>query len=315
MLRRFRNNSEDHIQKQIRAVVGSHRAELHEKVRLADVVDISKLNRRELGTFALQAHLDFVVIDEGGTAVFAIEFDGLGHDTRNDAKKNSICEQAHLPLFRIHGFQEVREINAMTLTRYLVELVFHARIFQQMKEDGHLEPSEPFMLSAFLKKDAKHLFDSEFDFVVNANGKLTRALREYGMAEDDYPHFSKSHLVVRSPEDEFRAYSAINSSKGPIVGSASVRIGLPSTGFLSNVGSIHAELAQFADGMACDDLYENIRLLGIGAGHVVKTTDEFLAEIEGLAVEGYDYIFGGSSSKSNANLLEAFAKGRGGRLF
>lgn len=218
MLRKFRNYSEDRVQKQIRAVVGRHGAELHEKVRVADIVDIDLLDRRELGTYALQSHFDFVLVDESQQAVVAIEFDGPGHSTSNDEKKNSICNQANLPLFRIYGFQEVREINAMTLTRYLVELVFHARVFQQMVNDGHLDPSEPFMLSSFIKDDAKSIFDSEFDFVANANGKLTRALQQNGLANDDLPHLSIDRLILRSPDDDLRAFVSINSSKGPIMG-------------------------------------------------------------------------------------------------
>lgn len=315
MLRRFRNYSEDRVQKQIRAVIGRHSAELHEKVRVADIVDISKLDRRELGTYALQAHFDFVLTDEDGRAVFAIEFDGPGHNPSNDAKKNSICQQADLPLFRIYGFQEVREINAMTLTRYLVELVFHARVFQQMIADGHLDPFEPFMLSAFIKDDAKSIFDSEFDFVANANGKLTRALEQNGLADDPLPHLSIDRLIVRSPNDELRAFVSINSSKGPIMGTASVRISLPSPGFLAEIGSVPMEIAQFADGMACDDLYENIRLVGTGAGHVVRSAEELLPEILSLGAQGYVFVSGGGSSRSNISLIAAFRAGPDGKLY
>ncbi|WP_299297446.1 DUF2726 domain-containing protein [uncultured Tateyamaria sp.] len=315
MLRKFRNYSEDRVQKQIRAVIGRHGAELHEKVRVADIVDIDMLDRRELGTYSLQSHFDFVLIDESQQAVVAIEFDGPGHSKSNDEKKNSICNQADLPLLRIYGFQEVREINAMTLTRYLVELVFHARIFQQMKVDGHLAPSEPFILSGFIKDDAKSIFDSEFDFVGNANGKLTRALKQNGLADDDLPHLSIHRLIVRSPDDDLRAFVSINSSKGPIIGTANVRISLPSPGFLAEIGSIPMEIAQFADGMACDDLYENIRLVGTGAGHVVRSADELIPEITNLGRQGYSFAFGGGGSRSDVDLIAAFTAGSVGKLF
>lgn len=315
MLRKFRNFSEDRIQQQIRAVIGRHSAELHEKVRVADIVNIAMLDRHELGTYALQSHFDFVLVDENQHAVAAIEFDGPGHNTSNDEKKNSICNQANLTLFRIYGFQEVRDINAMTLTRYLVELVFHARVFQHMKDDGHLDPSEPFMLSGFIKDEAKSIFDSEFDFVANANGKLTRALKLNGLTDDDLPHLSIDKLVVRSPDDDLRAFVSINSSKGSIMGKARVRISVPSPGFLSEIGSIPMEIAQFADGMACDDLLENIRLVGTGAGHVVRSADEVLREIMGLGRQGYTLALGGGGSRSNVDLIGTFTAGTGGKLF
>jgi hypothetical protein len=315
MLRRFRNSSENRIQQQIRAVIGRHGVELHEKVRVADIVDIAKLDRRELSKYASQAHFDFVLIDEDQHAVIAIEFDGPGHNPSNDEKKNSICQQTDLPLFRIHGFQEVREINAMTLTRYLVELVFHARAFKQMKIEGQLDPFEPFMLSSFIKDDAKSIFDSEFDFVANANDKLTHALKQHGLADDHLPHLSISSLILQSPNDDIRAFVSINSSKGPIMGSASLRIGLPSPGFLAGIGSLPMVIADFAQGMAYDNLLDNIRLVGIGAGHVVTAVDELLAEIAALCRQGYNIVSGGGGGHSQIHLLAAYANIKGGSLF
>ncbi len=315
MLRKFRNKSENRIQRQIRAVVGRHGADLHEKVRVADIVDIDMLDRRELGTYALQSHFDFVILGEDQRAILAIEFDGPGHNTSNDAKKNSICNQANLPLFRIYGFQKVREINPMTLTRYLLELVFHARVFQQMKIAGNLDPTEPFMLSSFIKDGAKSIFDSEFDFVVNANGKLTSALKQNELADDELPHFSISRLVVRSPHDDLRAFVSINSVKGTIMGTASARISLPSPGFLEDIASVPMEIAQFVDGMACDDLYQNIGLIGAGAGHVVRSADELLPEIASLGRQGYTLALVCGGSQSEVDLMAAFTAGSNGKLF
>jgi hypothetical protein len=67
--------------------------------------------------------------------------------------------------------------------------------------------------------------------------------------------------------------------------------------------------------MASDDLYENIRLIGIGAGHVVTAADEFLAEITELARQGFTFASGGGSSSAETDLLAAFTAGRGGQLF
>ncbi|MDA8747691.1 hypothetical protein N9M66_05725, partial [Litoreibacter sp.] len=107
----------------------------------------------------------------------------------------------------------------------------------------------------------------------------------------------------------------INSSKGSIMGKARVRISLPSPGFLSEIGSIPMEIAQFADGMACDDLFENIRLVGTGAGHVVRSADEVLREIMGLGRQGYAFALGGGGSRSDVDLIRAFTAGTGGKLF
>ncbi len=315
MLRKFRNRSEDEIQRQIRTAIQRHGSELHEKVRIADLIDIAKLDRRELGTYALQAHFDFVLIDENQKAVVAIEFDGPGHDSRNDTQKNSICQQADLPLIRVYGFEQVREINAITLTRYLVELVFHAKIFLQMKNDGIIGPDEPFTLSGFLKSDARHIFDSEFNFAGNANGKLTRALQKGGLAANPLPHLSISRLVVRAPDGRLRAFMSINSSKEPIIGTASLRVTLASPGFLADLGTVSAEIAQFAEAMAADNLLENIHLLAAGHRHVVTGAHEVLAELGTLGLQGYTLAMGGGSSSSDADLMAAFTEGNGRKPF
>lgn len=308
MLRKFRNRSEDELRRQIRAAIERHGAELHEKVRVADLIEITKLDRRGLGTYALQAHFDFVLLDENQKAVVAIEFDGPGHDSANDAKKNSICQQAGLPLIRVYGFEQVREINAITLTRYLVELVFHARIFLQMKSDGTVSPDEPFTLSGFLRPNAKHIFDSEFGFIGNANGKLTKALQKSGLAADPLPHFSINWLVVRAPDDRLRAFMAINSSKGPIVGTASLRVTLASPGFLADLGTVSHEISWFAYGMAADDLLENIRLIADGHGYAATSAGEVLAELRTLGSQGYALAMGGGGRDADVDLNGAFAE-------
>ncbi|WJR67102.1 DUF2726 domain-containing protein [Neorhizobium sp. CSC1952] len=315
MLRKFRNNSEDRVQRQIRAVVGRHSAELHEKVRIADIIEIEKLDTRKMGTYALQAHFDFVLVDETQRAVVAIEFDGHGHDTQSDHLKDAICRQADFPLLRIYGFEEVREVNAITLTRYLVELVFHARTFLQMQKSGQIPLDEPFTLSAFLKEDAKHIFDSEFDFICNANGKITQALRHYQLTEEVHPHLGMSHLTLRAPDDYLHAFVSVNSKNGPIVGAARLKVSLASSGFLADLGFVSAEIAQFVEGMAFDSLLENIRFIGSGAGHIVIHADERLQELTGLAKQGYTLVFGGGGSLANANLMTAFAAGKKGNIF
>lgn len=315
MLRKFRNASEDRIQRQIRAVIGRHGAELHEKVRIADIVEIEKLDARSLGTYALQAHFDFVLIDEDERAVVVIEFDGSGHNSKNDHLKDAICQQAELPLLRIYGFEEVREVNAITLTRYLVEMVFHARVFLQMQNSGQIPHDEPFSLGAFLKEDAKHVFDSEFDFICNANGKITQVLRHWRLADEAHPHLGRSHLTLRSPDGHLCSFVSVNSNKGPIVGSARLKVSLASSGFLADLGFISVEIAQFVEGMAFDSLLDNIRLVGSGAGHVVTHADERLQEMRELAKQGYSLVFGGGGSLARANLMAAFSEGKDGRIF
>src|SRR5262245_50313923 len=72
-------------------------AVIAEKVRVADALEIasSGLTDEEY-EYALKAHFDFVVVTgEEHTVLFAVEFDGPGHDVpdaaRRDALKDAIC--------------------------------------------------------------------------------------------------------------------------------------------------------------------------------------------------------------------------------
>jgi hypothetical protein len=78
---------------------------------------------------------------------------------------------------------------------------------------------------------------------------------------------------------------------------------------------VAAEIAQFADGMAADDLLENIRLITDGHGYAVESADQVLAELRTLGPLGYTLVMGGGGSHADANLMGAFAKGRDGNLF
>ena len=78
---------------------------------VGDIIDIAQLDLPDLGTYVLQSHFDFVVIDERQTPLLAIEFDGPGHDPVNTAKKDPICQQADLTLVRINGFEQDQVMN------------------------------------------------------------------------------------------------------------------------------------------------------------------------------------------------------------
>src|SRR4051812_45517758 len=92
----------------LRDAVDELGARVFAKPRLADVLNIDRSGiSDEEYTYALKAHLDFVIASEtDGTPHFAIEFDGPYHATsavarRRDAMKDAICDRLGLPLLRI----------------------------------------------------------------------------------------------------------------------------------------------------------------------------------------------------------------------
>lgn len=94
------------------------------------------------------------------------------------------------------------------------------------------------------------------------------------------------------------------------MGTASLRMGIPSRGFLEEILTLDLEIAEFAAVMAADDLLENIRVIG----HVVTSADEVLADLQTLGPLGFSLVTGGGGSRADADLMKAFAKGNGGRL-
>lgn len=104
----FHNENERCTGEELEKYTEGHDAEVFKKVRVADALEIegSGISDR-LYSYALKAHFDFVVT-EGDDAFpkFAVEFDGLHHRTdpetrERDRKKESLCHELGLPLFRI----------------------------------------------------------------------------------------------------------------------------------------------------------------------------------------------------------------------
>src|SRR5688572_19418368 len=79
-------------------VADHHDVEVFPKLRLADVFPISNsgISDREY-SYALKAHFDILVVQDN-LPVLAIEFDGSGHDDKDDNLKNGLCDRFGLPL-------------------------------------------------------------------------------------------------------------------------------------------------------------------------------------------------------------------------
>jgi hypothetical protein len=126
------------------------------KVRVADILPIEGSGiSDQLFRFALQAHFDFVVADREHTPLFAVEFDGPGHDASDqqhrDSQKNSLCECFHFPLLRINARYLPKKYRNFDLLTWFVEVWFFQDAFNKAQEDGAVPADEicdPFMVLA-----------------------------------------------------------------------------------------------------------------------------------------------------------------------
>lgn len=115
---------------------------LHAKVRLADAIDITSYAGRTK-SYALKAHLDFLMVDaETSLPRFAVEFDGKQHwsdptTKSRDRFKDTLCEEAELPLLRITN-EYIRTQGPWTVLSYVIEGFYHSLAFFEAQESGYI---------------------------------------------------------------------------------------------------------------------------------------------------------------------------------
>jgi hypothetical protein len=287
MLKKLSNKSEKKVYEQIASEAVKYDASVYRKVRVADVIDIEQLPSRPLGSYALQAHFDFVVSDEEEKPLFAVEYDGPGHDNKSDWNKDDICLKAGLALFRVDLQSSRAETARMSFLRYLVNLWFLATKFAEMQAAGELSPDEPFVISGFLKPDAKHVFDSEFDLLGPARGRLNHFCKKNGIPGGPFWHLQAAEALFTHEAGSFAAFSSLKLDNVNLCGRALIGLKMPSRGQLGEVPFSRHEIGQFCTALAIEDLIEELALFQTGAGHVLRTSEEVLEEVENLRHSGY----------------------------
>ncbi|CAG1004805.1 hypothetical protein MTYP_03203 [Methylophilaceae bacterium] len=108
--------------------------DIHANMRLADVI---KAGWRQFN-FIKSYHLDFVICDQDGHTVAAVELDDSTHDNRKarerDAKKDGWLRDAGIKIIRIRKPHEANKI------RQLIEEYQPERIFQEPQNPPVFEP-------------------------------------------------------------------------------------------------------------------------------------------------------------------------------
>lgn len=282
MLKRLSNRGEAYVHDLLVPVAARHRAEIYRKVRIADVVNIGSLSSHEFARFGLMGHFDFVVADRNHNPQFAIEFDGGGHDNKNDPLKDEICRRSKLALFRLTPDSSRVKIREASFVAYVVDVWFYGQEFARMQAAGEVSPEEPFMMSGFLKPNAKNIFDSEFDYTFSAMGRLNRLLNTGNPLE----HLNASSLSMIGPEGQYAAFAR----HGDLCGRYRIAFRTISWGALDDFSATR-ELSEFCHALAYHDLCEEIEAVRRDpcvARPVVKITEE----IADLKSRGFSMMLG-----------------------
>jgi hypothetical protein len=155
------NIGEEEADSVLREVADKFGVRVVPKPRLADAVDINRSGLPDdLYTYALKAHLDFVIArGSDAMALFAVEFDGRYHETdaaaqRRDAMKDAICERLGLPLLRVDA-DFLRTVKGFRLLAWLVELWFLDEAIVEAQESGGVPWDEPFDAYSVVEPDAR----------------------------------------------------------------------------------------------------------------------------------------------------------------
>lgn len=282
MLKRLSNRGEVYVHSLLAPAAARHDAEIYRKVRVADVVDIDYLNSYKLGRFALMGHFDFVVTDRDHNPQFAIEFDGGGHNDKNDHLKDEICRRSGLALFRLTPSSSRVKIREASFVAYLVDVWFYGQEFARMQAAGEIQPDEPFMMSGFLKPNAKNIFDSEFVYTFSAMGRLTRLLNTGNPLE----HLNAASLSMIGPEGQYAAFARL----GDLCGRYRIAFRTINWGVL-DAFSAARELSEFCHALAYHDLCEEIEAVRFDP-RIARPVAEITEEILDLKSSGFRTALG-----------------------
>lgn len=145
----FLNRYEAITYGKIREVADNFGAHVFSKVRLADVIPInnSGISDKEF-TYALKAHVDFLVTDKNQEPQFCVEFDGPTHkesvQIQRDYIKNELLKRFNMPFIRVNARYLEDKYRGFDLLSYFVDLWFLSAAFDDAQESGLIHWDEPF---------------------------------------------------------------------------------------------------------------------------------------------------------------------------
>jgi hypothetical protein len=271
---------------------------VYPKMRVADVLPIDKQPLpRDLYSFALMAHFDFVATDADHHPLFAVEFDGPSHISERqqgrDSKKDRLCESFEFPLLRINSRHLTKRYNKMSLLRWIVSAWELQQGFSEAQSRGTIPIDEPFD-PIFLFHSGKTL-EERYPHWISLSGRLhIQKLHKQGRL----PYRGSCGIYFTDPIDNYHGIEWIDVAERRLV---FVKIGMKKQNFPLYLGDLFDELMSVL-------LYEKlIDYLRTGTGWV---SPEAIEDLINSYVHRYQWAgsHGGGTSVSYSGKL-----GLGGR--
>jgi hypothetical protein len=121
----------------------------------------------------LKAHFDVLVVRDN-LPVLAIEFDGTGHDPKNDHLKNRLCDRFELPLVRV-GMEHINSKNFEdSAVHFLIYQLFCVDAFMEQFRDDPYETYDPTFFVSMVGKS--HSFP--FDYAARWRSRLIKQFKQ-----------------------------------------------------------------------------------------------------------------------------------------
>jgi len=203
-MRRFLNNYEKVTYEKLRAVADNAGAHVFSKVRLADLLPInnSGIPHAEF-SFALKAHVDFLVTNSQQEPQFCVEFDGPTHQQREqierDEIKNSLFARFDMPYMRINARYLEDKYRGLDLLTYFVDVWFRSIAFDEAQEVGHIPFDEPFDPTLILSDGTQGGRNWPYWLSLDIQRKIKKLYERKSVAQ-----FSPSHWIGADQRENLR---------------------------------------------------------------------------------------------------------------
>ena len=181
-LRPLVNGGESAVLNIARAVCKATATEPFAKIRIADAIRIEGSGISDsLYKYALSAHFD-ILVSKNNKAYLAIEFDGAGHDARNDGRKAEICDFFKVPMIRVKESHLDAKVFEDTAVGFFIWQLFCVDTFLEQYGTDPFEPYDPLFFTSFHGKDRSW----PFAYAERWQARLRRPFQEAG------PRFGES---------------------------------------------------------------------------------------------------------------------------
>ena len=231
------------------------------KVRIADVVTIENSGiPDDLYRYALSAHFDVLVCKKDGTPYLAIEFDGGGHGTKNDEKKEKLCDLFGIPMVRVGPQHIAAAVFEDTAVAFFIWQLHCVDAFLAEYADDPYETYDPLFFIAIDGKSRKWPFAYRERWL----GRLIRHFMESserfeGALRDDYEHGLLQFASIFGTWQrggEFRSFVAQKVASDAVVW-GEAEVGLKVYGLHDRRLSNFYEVSTFVQGMAAERMYNH----------------------------------------------------------